>query len=224
MTIDEIRNQIREDTNTTTDDYSDASLIRDLNNETILVHTLILNSRGPLEFDDPNQTGYPWEDITLDGSSATYDVQQDEHSQNIYTIHKVVINNQDVPRLTFTEENQTGVLNVTDTSPTPSGFYDLGKAIFFTEIPESGTARIYYDRQHHFIETGDTTLQLGLPIAYHQLVGKRVARRYAGAKMLPNLQDLQHQIMDIEELLGIYEHEHRGDEGTVVTVQTFNGI
>lgn len=224
MTIDELRAQIREDTNTTTNNYTDVSLIRDLNNETILVHTLILNSRGPLEFDDPNQTGYPWEDITLDGSSDTYDVQTDDDSQQIYSVHKVVINKTDVPRLAFTEGNQNGVLDTTDTATTPSGFYDLGKAIRFTEIPAAGTATIYYDRQHHFAETGDTTLQLGLPIAYHPLVGKRVARNYWLRKDREKYLSFTSYVRELQEALGIYEDEHRGDESVNVTVQTFSGI
>lgn len=224
MTIDEIRNQIREDTGTTTSDYSDASLIRDLNNEVIAIHTMILAMRGPLEYDDPNQSGYSWEDITLDGSSDTYDVQQDDHSENIYTIHKVVINNIDVPRLIFTEGNQSGVLNTTDTSKTPSGFYDLGKAIRFTEIPEAGTATVYYDRQHHYIETGDTSLQLGLPRPYHQLAGKRVTRNYWAAKDIQKYQLYSNQVDDIEARLEWYEEERRGDEPVRFIPQTISGL
>lgn len=224
MTIDQIRTKVREITNTTTSDYADASLIRDLNSETIAIHTLLLTMRGPLEWDDPNQTGYSWESLTLDGSSDTYDIQQDEHSENIYTIHKVVIDNTDIPRLIFTEGNQEGVLDTTDTAKTPTGFYDLGKAIRFTQIPEVGTATVYYDRQHHYIETGDTSLELGLPRAYHQLACYRVAYNYASDKGLPNLDIIRTRVQEEEMRLKDYEEERRGDEPTRITPETFSGI
>lgn len=225
MTIDQIRQQIREDTNTTTNDYSDASLIRDLNSEVIAVHTHILAMRGPMEFDDPNQAGYSTESLTITAGTDTYDVQQDDDSQNIYTIHKVVFNGKDVSRLAFEGDYQEYHLNTSDEAATPSGFFDLGKAIRFTEKPSiSGTATIYYDRQHHYIETGDTSLELGLPRAYHQLVGKRVARNYAGQKSLPNVNWLTNQVAEMEDRLEWYEENRRGDELVRLTVDTPKGI
>lgn len=224
MTIDQIRTKVREITNTTTNDYSDASLIRDLNSETIAIHTLILAMRGPLEFDDPNQSGYSWESLTLDGSSDTYDVQQDDHGENIYTIHKVVVNGVDVPRLVFTEGNQEGMHVTTDTAKTPTGFYDLGKAIRFAEIPEAGTATVYYDRQHHYIETGDTSLELGLPRPYHQLACYRVAYNYASDKNLPQLNIIRARVQEEEERLKWYEEERRGDEPVALQPSTLSGI
>lgn len=223
MTIDQIRAQIREDTKTTTSNYSDASLIRDLNSEVISIHTHLLAMRGALEYDDPNQTGYSTESIALDGTNHTFDVQQDEHSQNIYTIHKVVINGKDVPRLSFTGDEQDFVLS-DNTVPTPQGFFDLGKAIRFTDIPESGTATIYYDRQHHYIETGDTSLELGLPRAYHQLAGKRVSRNYWSGRNPNQYSIFDRQVKEMEDRLEWYEENRRGDEQVTMHVETFKGI
>lgn len=224
MTIDQIRTKVREITNTTTADYSDASLVRDLNAATVKINTFIKTKRGPLEFDDPNSTGYTWESLTLDGSSDTYDVQTDEHSDDIYTVHKVVISGVDVPRLIFTEGNQAGVLNATDTANVPDGFYDLGKAIRFTQIPNAGTATIYYDRAHHFIETGDTSLELGLPQPYHMWACYETSLPYLVDKRAANLgevvQFIEREKMSLEE----FEMERRGDESVHLTVETFSGI
>ena len=225
MTIDQIRAQIREDTGTTTNDYSDASLIRDLNSEVIQVHTQILAARGPQEFDDPNQTGYSFESLAIVAGTDTYDIQQDEHSEEIYAVQKVVFNSKDVPRLTLNEGSQEGLLDATDEAQTPSGYYDLGKAIRFAEIPSgSGTATIYYDRQHHYIETGDTSLELGLPRPYHQLTGKRVALNYAERKNLPQINALNRQVQRLQDELAWYEENRRGDEPVIMTPHTLSGL
>jgi len=224
MTIDEIRTKVREITNTTTADYSDASLVRDLNAETVKENTFIRASRGPQEFDDPNQTDYSFESAPLDGVNHTFDVQTDEHSENIYAIQKVIVNGVDIPRLAFEGDNQDAVLDPTATSQTPNGFFDLGKAIRFTEIPDSGTATIYYDRQHHYIETGDTSMELGLPRAYHPKVCYSIAYNYALDKMLPNLESTRRRLQEEKTSLEWYEENRRGDEAVVITVESPNGL
>lgn len=246
MTIDEIRTKVREITNTSTTDYSDASLIRDLNSETIALHTHILAVRGPMEFDDPNNTGYTSEDLAIVAGTDTYDIQTDEHSDQIYTVHKVVFNKLDIPRLQFTEGNNGGsvrggnrsgfagshwggnqehVLDRTDEADTPIGYYDFGKAIQFTQIPKtSGTATIYYDRAHHYIVTGDTSLELGLPRSYHQLACYRVAYNYAVDKGLSNLETVRRRMQEEESRLEWYEENRRGDEQVLMSVQTPRGL
>lgn len=224
MTIDQVRTKVRELTNTTTSDYSDASLIRDLNAAIVKINTFIKTKRGPLEYDDPNSTGYTWETLTLDGSSDTYDTQTDEHSDDIYTVHKVVINGYDVPRLVFTEGNQSAFLNTSDTANTPDGFIDLGKAIRFTQIPAAGTATIYYDRAHHFIETGDTSLELGLPQPYHMWACYETGLPYLVDKRAANLAEVNNYIEREKMTLEDFEMERRGDEPVQITPQTLSGI
>lgn len=225
MTIDQIRTKVREITNTTTSDYADASLVRDVNSEIIAIHTMIMAMRGPLEFDDPNSTGYTIEDLAITAGTDTYDIQTDEHSDNIYTVHKVIFGGKDIPRLVFTEGNQEAELNNTDEARIPSGYFDLGKAIKFTEVPSvSGTARIYYDREHHNIETGDTSLEPGIPRPYHQLLCYRVGYNYAVDKGLPNLDLIRNRIAEEEDRLKWYEEERRGDEPVRFNPETFSGI
>ena len=225
MTTDEIRNKVREITHTTTNNYSDASLIRDLNSEIIAMHTQLSTDRGPLEFDDPNNTGYSIEDITITGGTDTYDIQTDEHSDVIYAVHKVVFNERDIPRLMFTEGTQDQILNATGTAVTPNGYFDLGKAIKFAQIPaDSGTATIYYTRAHHTSVVGDTTEVVGLPTPYHQALAYRVGYNYALDKNLSNLDRILQRLTMEEERLALWEEARRVDEGTVITVETTQGI
>lgn len=225
MTLDQIRTKIREITNTTTNDYSDASLIRDVNSEIISIQTFIEAQRAPMEFDDPNNTGYAIESLTITAGTDTYDIQTDEHSDQIRTVHKVIFNGKDIPRLLFTEGSQESALSSTDTAKTPSGYFDLGKAIKFAEIPDtSGTATIWYSREHHYLVTGDTSLEPGIPRPYHQLLCYRVSYNYALDKSLPNLQSIQSRIQQEEEQLKWYEEERRGDEPVVISPNTISGL
>ena len=177
-----------------------------------------------MEFDDPNQTGYPYDSLTIVAGTDVYDIQTDSNSDVIYTVHKVVFNKKDIPRVQFTEGNQEAMLDTTDTAITPTGYYDLGKAIKFKEIPSvGGTATIYYEREHHYIVTGDTSLVPGLPLPYHLLAAKRVGRNWARSKTLPNMNALNADVQEQEELLGLFEESRRGDEGAAMTVTTVNG-
>ena len=224
MTVDEHRAKIREDTHTNTSDYSDASLIRDLNLEMIAVQIQINTARGPMEFDDPNNTGNPFEALAITAGTDTYDVQTDSNGDNINTIHKIVFQKTNIPRIPFTEGSQQGSLDTTDEAEVPSGYYDMGKNIKFVEIPLlSGSATIYYEREHHYVVVGDTSLVPGLPIAYHTLANKRVSRNYARGKTNGNSAGLDADVKEQEVLLGLYEESRRGDEGTAMTVSTVNG-
>lgn len=225
MTLDQIRTKIREITNTTTSDYSDASLVRDVNNEIISIQTFIESMRGPMEFDDPNNTGYAIESLAITAGTDTYDIQTDEHSDNIRTVHKVIFNATDIPRLMFTEGSQEGALDATDEAKTPSGYYDLGKAIKFAQIPsESGTATIWYSREHHNLETGDTSLEPGIPRPYHALLCYKVSYNYALDKGLANEDTIRRRILEEEERLKWYEEERRGDEFVRIEPETLSGL
>jgi hypothetical protein len=116
------------------------------------------------------------------------------------------------------------MLSTVDTAITPSGYYDLGKAIQFAEIPSAGgTATIYYDREHHTIVVGDTTLELGLPRAYHQLVCYRIAYNYAADKNLSNLNIIRARLKEEDDRLEWYEENRRGDESSNMTPSVVSG-
>ena len=225
MTLDQIRTKIREITNTTTNDYSDASLVRDVNSEIISLQTFIESMRGPMEFDDPNNTGYAIESLAITAGIDTYDIQSDEHSDQIRTVHKVIINNTDVPRLMFLEDMQEAALKATDEAKTPSGYFDLGKAIKFAELPsESTTGTIWYSREHHYLETGDTSLEPGIPRPYHQLLCYKVSYNYALDKGLANLETTRRRMQEEMEQLKWYEEERRGDEPVFISPNPISGL
>lgn len=230
MTADQFRSKIREITNTTTSDYADASLIRDLNAELSLIQVMILRDRGVLEFDDTNYTDLPVATFTITAGTREYKITEDENSNALLTKHKVgVLKNgqyEDVPRLQVGEGSQTALLTKdTDTADVPRGYYEIGTSIVFKDMPAtSTTGKVWFDREMSFLTTADTTKVPGVPSAYHNLAAYRTAMNYAIDKTLPNQNAIQNRIDREQQLLEQYEENRRSDEPTIISVPTVNGL
>jgi hypothetical protein len=225
MNIDQIRAKCRELTNTTISDYSDASLIRDLNSEIASLRINILRDRGALEFDDVNYTNLPIGTFTV-SSDGVCKITEDEDGNIIETIHKVAYlvgdRYQDVKRQTLGEGNQE-ILLQTGTVEVPRHYYEVGNSIVFPGV-SGGTAKIWFDRVHDKILTGDTTKEPGIPEAYHNVLAYRVALNYAVDKGLPNENSIMRRIMMEEEKLAQYEANRRVDEATRFEPEVIRGL
>ena len=227
MTATEFKTKIRRLTHTNSNDYTDANLIADLNEELSLVQIKLLRDRGVLGFDDVNYTDLPVATFSITAGTREYKITGDENANEILSIHKVgVLQNgqyQDVPRIKVTEGNQTALLD-NSTATTPSGYYEIGANIVFAEAPSgSTTGKIWFDRSIDFLVSGDTTKVAGVPEHYHDLAAYRTALKYED---LPdNLFSKYTRIIQDRELhLEDFEEARRDDESTTVTVQTFSGI
>ncbi len=224
MNITEARTKVRENTNTTTSDYSDASLIRDLNSECSVIRTTILAARGPMEFDDPSYSDVA---IATFAVSATgfCKITEDEDGNSISTIHKVgyLVNGKyvDVPRRQLGEGEQEPMLEA-GTKIVPSEYYEIGNSIVFPGI-SGGTAKIWFDRELSIILTSDTTKELPVPPAYHNLACYRTALNYRIDKSM-DTSAVERRIMVEEGKLEQYEANRRGDEATVMTVERVTGL
>jgi hypothetical protein len=224
MTLDDIRSKIREITNTTTSDYSDASLVRDVNSEAAIIRISILRDRGVLEHDDPNYTDLPV--ATFAASGTTYKLTEDEDGNLIQTIHKVAISVDgkefDIPRITPSEGSQEYLINQ-GTQSVPSGYYEVGKSIVLSHTPTSGTLKIWFDRDLDLLTTSDTTKVPGIPTAYHPLLCYRVGFNYRLDKEM-DTNAVERRIMVEEAKLEQYEANRRVDEATVMTTEVIRGL
>lgn len=227
MTINEIRAKVRELTNTTANDYSDASLIRDLNSEASMVQINILRDRGVLEHDDSNYSDLPIATFSVVAGQNAYKITQDEDANYILTKHKITLlrdgKRVDIPRVTVAEGQQSPLEN-TETG-FPREYYEVGKSIVFSPTPDrSMTGQVWFDRELDQILTSDTTKELGIPRAYHNLVAYRVAYNYAIDKSLPNENSILRRIQMEEDRLSQYEENRRGDEQCVISVEVVQGL
>jgi len=226
MNTQELKAKVREVTNTTASDYSEASLIRDLNSELAAVRIHILRDRGVLEHDDPNYTDLPV--ATFPVSGTTYKLTQDEDGNLIQTIHKVTIdvdgNEYDIPRITPAEGSQEWLINQGSRN-VPLGYYEVGKSIVLTHTPTAGgTLKIWFDRELDELTTSDTTKVPGVPVAYHNLVAYKVALNYAIDKGLSNMGAINQRVQIEEDRLAQYEANRRVDEATVMSVEITRGL
>lgn len=225
MTTDQIRAKVRELTNTTTSDYSDASLIRDLNSEVASLRINILRDRGAMEFDDVNHPDLPIGTFTV-ASDGVCKITEDEDGNVIETIHKVayLVGDKyvDVPRMTLGEGNQD-VLLESGSVDTPTSYYEVGNSIVFPGV-SGGTAKVWFDRVHDKILTGDTTKEPGIPEAYHQILAYRIAWNYAVDKQLSNENSILRRIQIEEDKLAQYEANRRVDESTRLEPEVIRGL
>lgn len=224
MNVTEAKAKIREITGTTTSDYSDASLIRDLNGELAQIQIGILRDRGVLEFDDANHTDVPVATFTV-ASDGYCKIVEDENSNLIQTIHKVayLVDDEyvDVPRKTLGEDQQS-ILLQSGTVEVPTHYYEIGHSIVFPGV-SGGTAKIWFDRDLSQITTGDTTKILPVPSAYHKVACYRTALNYDD---LPEnkIQKIMVKLQKYEEELELYEENRRADELTQMTVTSVEGL
>jgi len=228
MTTDQFRTKIREITNTTTTDYSDASLIRDLNAELSLIQVMILRDRGVLEFDDVNYADLPIATLTMVASQSTYKLTEDDDSNKILTIHKVAVLKDgkyiDIPRVQVGEGEQEALVDASSSS-VPSGYYEVGNSIVFSQLPTTGgTIKVWFDRDVDFLLTSDTTKIPGIPTQYHNLAAYRTAYNYALDKGLSNVDRIMQRVQREEEILAQFEANRRGDEATIMTVERVTGL
>lgn len=228
MTIDQIRAKIREITHTTTNDYSDVSLIRDVNDEMRAIKIAIQRDRGVLEFDDTNYSDIPVATLTLVAGQTSYKITEDQTGNIISTVHKVAVNvgdgYKDVPRRQVGEGSQEPLID-NSSADIPYAYYEVGNSIVFAQSPASaGTIQVWFDRDIDVILTSDTTKVPGIPVEYHNLLAYRVAYNYALDKGLPNEDRILRRIQMEEARLEQYEANRRDDEATVMTTEIIRGL
>ena len=228
MNVTEAKAKIREITNTTTSDYSDASLIRDLNEEMRAIKTNIQRDRGVLEFDDVNYTDIPVATLTLVAGQTAYKIVTDENSHLITTVHKVAVDvgdgYRDVPRKTVGEGSQEPLIDSTEAA-IPRNYYEVGKSVIFAQTPsQAGTIQVWFDRDIDIILVGDTSKVPGIPADYHSLLCYRTAYNYALDKVLANVDRIQRRIQIEEARMEQYEENRRADESVTITVDVIRGL
>jgi len=228
MNVTEAKAKIREITNTTTSDYSDASLIRDLNEEMRAIKTNIQRDRGVLEFDDVNYTDIPVATLTLVSGQTAYKIVEDENSHLITTVHKVAIDvgngYTDVPRKTVGEGSQEPLIDSSEAA-IPRNYYEVGKSVIFSQTPsQAGTIQVWFDRDIDIILVGDTSKVPGIPADYHSLLCYRTAYNYALDKGLANGDRILRRTQTEEARMEQYEENRRADESVTITVDVIRGL
>ena len=230
LTTTQCKAKIREITGASTSDYSDASLIRDLNSEISSIRINILRDRGVLEHDDPNYTDLAFATFPITAGLRSYKITEDDNGSRILTKHKVGILHDekyhDVPRVIVAEGSQSGLLTSTDnTVYIPTSYFEAGESIVFTEYPKADTTgRVWFDRETEQLTISDTTKVPGIPGEYHNFACYKTALNYAIDKQLPNESSIARRVILEEEQLQVFEETRRGDEPVLITPIRLSGL
>jgi hypothetical protein len=178
-----------------------------------------------MEFDDVNHPDVPIGTFTVAGDGVCK-ITEDEDGNVIETIHKVayLVGDKyiDVPRVPLGEGNQD-VLLESGSVDRPASYYEIGNSIVFPGV-SGGTAKIWFDRAHDTILTGDTTKKPGIPEAYHPVLAYRIAWNYAVDKQLSNENSILRRIQIEEDKLAQYEANRRVDESTRFEPEVIRGL
>lgn len=231
MTQSELYTYARRLVNANATDYPESDLVIDLNDAQSDIWTRIKEARGVLEYDDTNYADLPVATFDLTAGTATYKVTADENSNEVITIHKVQVLDDnskwvDVPRKIVGEGNQDGLLNTSsDTATVPSFYYEVGATIYFSPNPSttrSAGVKVWFDRSPSYLSSGGTTVEPGIPVIYHKLLAEKAALTYAVSKGLNQSTNISRLVEMGEERLDRYESNRRNDERTRLVAETID--
>lgn len=220
MNQSELYTYTRRLVNANATDYPESDLVIDLNDAQSDIWTRIKEARGVLEYDDTNYSDLPSATFAISGTTNKYKITTDENSNEIITIHKVVVTDSngedhDIPRLKVGEGNQEALINLE--SDFPTGYYEMGATVVFNCTPNgSYTATCWFDRAPKFLAVGGTSVVPGIPVLYHKLLAEKAAMTYAVSKGLNQSANIARLVEMGEERLDRYESNRRDDEQATI--------
>lgn len=189
MTIDQIRLDTNFLVSTTTANYPDADLIRNVNTRFDDTVSLILQSDTVnWPWDDSNQTDYPVGPITLVNGQQDYDLTGLTGSLYLEILRVEVKDNNGKFTLLqpFNEKEITQALpEYLSTDSLPLYYRKLGDSLFLYPKPSSANVtltaglKVYYKRLPSYFLTTDTTKSPGFAALYHRILSIGAALDYA---------------------------------------------
>lgn len=208
MTIDQIRQDIRDITNTDTNSYSDAKLIANVNRHYENVLNLILQYDYNWIFDDSNYTDFPIGTTTLVNGQQDYNIVS---STFLKILRVEVLDNNGKYQLIepFDENNiQQSLTEYSGTNGLPKTYQKLGDSILLYPTPATGSVtlaaglKVYYQRVPSYFLTSDTTKTPGFNPLYHRILSYGASLDYCIWNdmnnkintLTPQLQALQDQL------------------------------
>jgi len=215
MTIEETTTLIDDlvDTNSTT--YPLARKIRSIGRNLDKLVNLILENDPAAIFDDPNYADLAEGTLTLTNGQTVYNLAEDENFADVLYVTKVFVkdsvgNYYELNRYGTNDANIASSLkqNTAFAIFNPQNYFrQSGKRIILGFTPNytaSVGIYIYFQRAPKHPTVSDTSMELGIPSTYHQLVALMCAYDYARAKTLENRNDLLVEIREERESLGLH--------------------
>lgn len=221
MTLGDIATKARTLVNASTDDYTDANLLIDINLWYQKVVTMILEAADSTDFDDGRNTTYPILTTPMVASQRDYSIPV---SNKVLKIKRVDVTydgtNWYKAEPIDDGEIYFGLGNDTTTDqnfyPTTPRYDVKYNSIFLypmpsaTDVANGGTMRIEWERQITPFDSGDYTTVLtdstvvpGFDDPFHPMLAYGAAFEQATSRQLPQLAQITSELADYETRLRV---------------------
>lgn len=193
---------------------------------------LAIEASGTWQWDDSNQTDYPFIKTNIVSSQRDYAFTTDGSSNIILDIQRVAIltsststSYTDINPVDVQSEDGLAAVFNNSTTGIPSGYDKTGNAIIFDTIPNYSATNgllAYVNREASYFTSSDTTKKPGFPGIFHRYFAIRPAEDYARRNNLANYPALQAERMKLEMDMKAYFGRREKDVRKQLTMAPIN--
>jgi len=212
LTYTQLLDLIDDNVKSNSSSYSTADKTRDINIALDRAFSLIFSVGGNWQFDDSNHEGYPFITTAIVSGQRSYTFTEDEDSNLILEIYKVMIADSNGLFREITPVDQQAVnpyspsnyWNGLNTTGTPNTYDKTANGIFLDPIPNYNRAaglKIFINREGSYFLTTDTTKKAGFAGLYHEYLALRPSYQYAFRNSLPNAAVLKAETVEMENAM-----------------------
>jgi len=175
------------------------------------VTAMILNADRSRNIDDFNHEKYPILTIDLLAGQRDYSFSEDEQSNLIVHIHKVMCADSGGVLRTLEGKNQQDLGTDNDsfndgqeTSGVPTAYDKTADGIFLDPIPSYSSTdglKVFIDREASHFTVADTDKVAGFLPLFHEYLVLKPAYRYSRDKSLPNRNSLKNDMLEMRQYI-----------------------
>lgn len=227
MTLGDVATKVRFLTNTDTQSYTDAQMLIDINTWYQKVADMIFESQDDSDFDDMRNTNYPVQTTPMVANQRDYTIPVTEKMLKIKRVDVTYDGTNWYRATPFDTGNFTGGIAFNNSSQVDPNFdanfnkanprYDVAYNSAWlmpmpvaADVSAGGKVRIEWFRNVTVFVTADYTSVLtdstvvpGFDAPFHGILYYGAAWEYAVAKQLPQLAQIQQQLLDWENRIRI---------------------
>lgn len=201
-----------------------AEVTADVNLALDKVLEIIFQNSSTWQFDDSNQTDYPFITTNLVANQRDYSFTADGSGNLVLDIFKVMIK----PGTSATDyyvelppidqesaDNTSGFWNGQNAASIPARYDKTANGIFLDPVPSYSVAdglKIFINREASYFTTSDTTKKPGFAGLFHEYLALRPSYQYAYRNGLPNVNVLKQEMLEMEDKIANYYSERTRDE------------
>jgi hypothetical protein len=214
--------------------YTVADKTADINLALDKALSIIFTSSGKWQFDDSNQTDYPFITTDLTANKRDYTFTTDGSGNLILDIYKVMVKDptsgyffEILPVDQQSDEYTQGFWSGQNSTGTPYRYDKTANGIFLDALPgytSSGGLKVFINREGSYFTTSDTTKKPGFAGLFHEYLALRPSYMYAYRNSLPNANLLQNEMLLMEAAMKNYYSDRGKDENPKITPETVLSI